>query len=396
MSFFDDVELLPADPILGLPILFKQDSRAEKVNLGIGAYRTEAGLPSVFNSVKKAEALILNKYDKEYLPIDGLKNLVDATIECIFGHDLIKIGYEKIYAAQTIGGTGALRVGAEFLYRLNNRNIFLPQPSWPNHKPIFEKANLKVGSYPYFDATTNLLDFAGMCQAIENLPPHSCILLHACCHNPTGVDPTIEQWQELSRLIKKREVFPFFDCAYQGFATSFEADAQPMRIFALDGHEMFVAYSYAKNFGLYGERVGVLTVVANDKKSVLKIGSQIRSLIRGNYSSPPLHGALIVSAILKSHPLTADWLGELDNMRDRINEMRKALVAALLVQGSDKNFNAILKQMGLFSFVGLNKEQVDKLRENYAIYLPSNGRINLAGLNTTNIDYVSNALLAVL
>ena len=396
MSFFNGIDQLPLDPILGLPILYDKDPRPEKVNLGIGAYRTEAGLPFIFNSVKKAQSLILNKYDKEYLPIDGLTSFLAVTIESIFGKELNQIGKERVYATQTIGGTGALREGGDFLKKMEKCTIFLPQPSWPNHKPIFEKAGLNVGSYPYFDYNSQKLDFSGLCQAIENFPVHSSILLHACCHNPTGVDPNREQWKQLSHLLKKRKIFPFFDCAYQGFSEDFENDSQAIKQFALDGHEMFIAYSFAKNFGLYGERVGALAILFDQLESREKISSHICSLIRGNYSSPPLHGAQIVSTILRSYSLTKDWLNELQHMRDRIKEMRKALVAALLVQKGNKNLHAVFEQKGLFSFIGLNKEQVQTLRQEYGIYIPFSGRLNLAGLNTTNIDYVVKSLSAVL
>lgn len=396
MSFFDEIPLLPPDPILGLPILFAAESRPNKVNLGIGSYKTAEGLPLVLNSVRKAENLILQRHlNKEYLPIDGDSEFLKCALQLIFGGELSSIESERLYASQTLGGSGALRIAGEFFSKLINSNIFLPQPSWLNHKPLFERGGMNVGSYPYFDPKTHLLDFKGMCQAINNLPPASIILLHASCHNPTGVDPTLEQWRELSDLIKKRGLFPFFDFAYQGFGDSIEADAQSVRLFAREGHEMMVAYSFSKNFGLYGERVGLLSVLTSEPKTKPKIASQVSTLIRGNYSNPPLQGARIVSTILKSHELTLDWKGELKNMCERIKEMRKALVAALLVRGHDRNFDFILKQNGLFSFIGLSKEQVDRLRSEYAIYMPSNGRINLAGLNTQNIEYFVQALLSV-
>lgn len=396
MSFFDEIPLLPPDPILGLPILFAAESRPNKVNLGIGSYKTAEGLPLVLNSVRKAENLILQRHlNKEYLPIDGDSEFLKCALQLIFGGELSSIESERLYASQTLGGSGALRIAGEFFSKLINSNIFLPQPSWLNHKPLFERGGMNVGSYPYFDPKTHLLDFKGMCQAINNLPPASIILLHASCHNPTGVDPTLEQWRELSGLIKKRGLFPFFDFAYQGFGDSIEADAQSVRLFAREGHEMMVAYSFSKNFGLYGERVGLLSVLTSEPKTKPKIASQVSTLIRGNYSNPPLQGARIVSTILKSHELTLDWKGELKNMCERIKEMRKALVAALLVRGHDRNFDFILKQNGLFSFIGLSKEQVDRLRSEYAIYMPSNGRINLAGLNTQNIEYFVQALLSV-
>jgi aspartate/tyrosine/aromatic aminotransferase len=396
MSFFNDIPLLPNDPILGLPIIFAAEQRTTKVNLGIGAYKTAEGNPFILNSVHKAEKLIWEQnFNKEYLPIDGDEEFKKCSLKLIFGSDLDQIDQEHIYSSQTIGGSGALRIGGEFLCKLINPNIFLSQPSWPNHKPIFERAGMNVGSYPYFDFKTNLLDFEGMCEAVKNLPPASVILLHASCHNPSGVDPTIEQWKILSALIKKGGIFPFFDCAYQGFGDSIEKDAQAIRQFALDGHEMMISYSYSKNFGLYGERVGLLIVMASEKSHTASIGSQIRTLIRGNYSTPPLQGARIVKTILQSETLKAEWQGELIHMCDRLKEMRKALVEALLSYNKNLDFTPIMKQKGLFSFLGLNKDQVDRLRQEYAIYMAP-GRINLAGLNGHNVEYVAKALLSVM
>lgn len=397
MPFFDEIPLLPPDAILGLPIAFAAETNPNKVNLGIGSYKTAEGTPLVLKCVRKAENIILQKnLNKEYLPIDGDHDFLKCSLQLIFGNDLSSIEPARIYSSQTVGGSGALRIAGEFLTKLVNKNIFLSQPSWPNHKPIFERAGMNVGSYPYFDVQTNSLDFKGMCAAINNLPPTSVILLHACCHNPTGVDPNLDQWQELSHLIKKRGLFPFFDLAYQGFVDNLDSDAQAVRLFAKEGHEMMVAYSYSKNFGLYGERVGLISLIASNPDLVPNIGSQIKTIIRGNYSTPPLHGARIVSTVLKSPELNIEWRSELKKMCDRVKEMRNALIAALLVKGKDHNFSSILNQNGLFSFIGLNKDQVDRLREEYAIYMPANGRINLAGLNSQNIEYVAEALLSVI
>lgn len=397
MPFFNDIPLLPSDSILGLPIIFAAESRSNKVNLGIGSYKTAEGEPLVLNCVHKAEILIGQKnLNKEYLPIDGDAEFLKYSQQIIFGRDLDKVNPALIYSSQTIGGSGALRVAGEFFCKLINRNIFLPQPSWPNHKPIFERAGMNVGSYPYFDFKTNLLDFKGMCEGINNLPSSSIILLHASCHNPTGVDPTLEQWQILSELIRKRNLFPFFDFAYQGFGDSIDGDAQAIRLFALSGHEMMISYSYSKNFGLYGERVGLISVITSEESTVPSIGSQIRILIRGNYSTPPLYGARIVSTVLQSEELKQNWKNELKTMCERVKEMRKTLVELLRVNGKNDNFSPILQQKGLFSFIGLSKNQVDRLREEYAIYMPSNGRINLAGLNNQNIEYVAKALLSVM
>lgn len=397
MSFFNEVTLLPDDPILSLPLLFAADPRSTKLNLGIGSYKTADGLPMVLTSVKKAEGQLLQKLtNKEYLPIDGDKEFLNYSLQLLFGADSPVLQANKVYAAQTVGGSGALRIGGEFLAQQISKTVFLSQPSWSNHKTIFEKSGLNVGSYPYFDPKARQLDFNGMCEAIKNMPPSSVILLHGCCHNPTGLDPSFEQWQELSSLIKQQQIIPFFDIAYQGFGNDLNKDASAIRYFAQEGHEMLVAYSYSKNFGLYGERVGFLAVVSSEANLIPNIGSHIKFLIRGNYSTPPLHGAKIVSTILKSPELTLEWEVELQNMRERVNEMRKALVAALLVKGHDQNFSYMNQQQGLFSFCGLNADQVLQLRQEKGIYMPTNGRINIAGLNTQNLEYFAEALLSVL
>lgn len=397
MPFFNDIPELPTDPILGLPILFAADSRPNKINLGVGAYKTAEGQPIVLTSVRKAENQILQKrLNKEYLPIDGDVELLRCALMLLLGSESPLLQTGNFFAAQTVGGASALRIGGEFLSKLISKTIFLSQPSWSNHKQIFERAGFNVGSYPYFQPQTCLLDYLGMCEAIKNMPAGSVILLHGCCHNPTGIDPTLEQWKELSELIKKQQLIPFFDIAYQGFGQDLDQDAEAIRYFVKEGHEMLVAYSFSKNFGLYGERVGFLTVTCAKKESVPKVGSQIKSIIRANYSNPPLHGARIVSTILKSHELTLEWKTELNNMSERIREMRKALIAALLVKGQDRNFAFMHQQNGLFSFTGLNPEQVQRLRDEKAIYMPSNGRINIAGLNTQNVSYVAAALLSVM
>jgi aspartate/tyrosine/aromatic aminotransferase len=397
MPFFNDIPLLPDDPILGLPSAFAADPRPNKINLGIGAYRTAEGLPLVLSSVRKAENQLLQKnLNKDYLPIEGDGEFIRSSLKLLLGADCHILHSGHFFAAQTVGGASALRIAGEFLSKLISKTIFLSQPSWSNHKQIFERAGLNVGSYPYFYPTTCLLDYPGMCQAIKNMPRGSIILLHGCCHNPTGIDPTFEEWKELSQIIKQQQVIPLFDIAYQGFGHGLEEDAKAIRYFASEGHEMLISYSFSKNFGLYGERVGFLTIISSNSEVVPKIGSQIKYLIRGNYSNPPLHGARIVSTILKSQELTLEWKTELNNMCERVKEMRRALVAALLVQGKGSNFAYMEKQIGLFSFSGLSLEQVDRLKREKAIYMPSNGRINIAGLNTQNLSYVVDGLLSVL
>ncbi|MBA3721818.1 MAG: aspartate/tyrosine/aromatic aminotransferase [Parachlamydiaceae bacterium] len=397
MPFFNNVELLPEDPILSIPIAFAADTRPQKVNLGVGTYRTADGAPLILTCVRKAENQILQKnLNKEYLPIEGDSEYLNCGLKLLFGPEFTNIDPKNLFAAQAIGGSGALRIAGEFLSKNINKNIFLSQPSWPNHKQIFEHAGLNVGSYPYFDSKTNKLDFKGMCDAIKDMPPTSIILLQGSCHNPTGVDPSFEQWQELSRLIKQQQLVPLFDQAYQGFGQNLDKDAEAVRYFAKDGHEMFVCYSFAKNFGLYGERIGFLAVIASNPDAKLRLASQIKTIIRGNYSTPPLHGERIVKTILKNPELTQEWQTELENMRDRIKEMRLAFAADLIARGAHENYAFINKQNGLFSIFGLSQKQVLRLRDEKAIFMPINGRINIAGLTTQNLDYVVESIVSVL
>lgn len=398
MPFFNDVVLLPDDPILSIPILFAADPNPTKVNLGIGAYKTAEGHPLVLTSVKKAEVQLLQKnLDKEYLPIEGDPEFLKEGLALLLGPDLASVDSTNIFTAQTIGGTGALRIAGEFLVRNGTKNIFLSQPSWANHKLIFERAGLNVGSYPYYDATSQTLDFNGMQEAIHNMPPGSVILFHGCCHNPSGVDPTMEQWKKISELVKQHQLIPLFDVAYQGFGEGLDEDAQAIRYFAKQGHEMIVCYSFSKNFGMYGERVGFLSFILENGDVARRVGSQIKTVIRSGYSNPPLHGARVVKKILMSPELSAEWQAELTNMCDRILQMRLAFVASLSAKGSNKkDFSYLAKQKGLFSFSGLNSDQVLRLRKEKGIYMPTNGRINIAGLNTTNLEYVSEAIISVL
>lgn len=397
MSFFNQIPLLPEDPILNLPIAFGADLRIDKINLGIGAYKTAEGLPLVLSSVKKAESFLLQKnLNKDYLPIQGDTEFLKCGLQLLLGSDHPLLNSNCLFAAQTVGGSNALRIASEFLNKSMSKNIFIPQPSWCNHKSIFERAGLKVGSYPYLNTLTRSIDFKGMCEAILSMPPLSIILLHGCCHNPTGLDPSFEEWHKLSELIKKQRVFPLFDLAYQGFGEGLTHDAKAVRYFAEQGHELAVAYSFAKNFGLYGERAGFLTFFFSKPDQLAPLASQIKSLIRASFSNAPLHGGRIVATILKSLDLTEEWKEELHNMSERIKEMRKALVAALLVKSHGKNFFYLHQQKGLFSFTGLDPQQVERLRIEKGIYMPSNGRINIAGLNTQNINKVADALLSVM
>lgn len=397
MSFFEKVELLPVDPILSLPIIFGEDPRKDKVNLGIGAYKDSEGKSMVLVAVQQAESAMAQKaLGKDYSPIDGSPDFVEESLKLTFGAGCAQLKSGEIYGAQTLGGTGALRVGAEFFLHNLSKTIYVSNPTWPNHNIILSRTGLKVETFPYYDMNKQQLDMPALCAAIMKMTPGSVILLQACCHNPSGMDPTVDQWKEISALVKKQRLFPFFDFAYQGFAQGVDEDARPIRLFVEEGHELAVASSYSKNFGLYGERVGAISFVAKDKESIQKVGSQIRQIIRGNYSNPPLHGARIVSTILKTPTLRAGWLEELGSMRDRIAEMREALISGLQVKANHHDFTFLSKQKGIFSFCGLNPDQVQRLRKDKGIYIPSNGRINVAGLNPHNLDYVIDAIVSVL
>ena len=396
MSFFDSLELLPEDPILGIAKSFAADPRPCKVNLGIGSYKDSEGASYVLDCVRDAEAdLVVKNLNKDYLPIDGSQQFLKLSENLIFGNTLHEQFSGGCFLTQTIGGTGALSLGGQLLSQNINDNIYLPNTTWLNHQPLFAKNGFKIHQYNYYDHQSHQVDFPRISKEISEMPPGSIILLHACCHNPTGIDPSNEQWMELSSFIKKQKVIPFFDFAYQGFKKNIDEDAFPIRHFVSQGHELFVAYSFAKNFGLYGERVGLLAVVSQNKDNLQSIGSQLKKLIRNNYSSPPRRGVEIASHILASNVLKKEWINELANMRDRLNEMRHTLVTGLQAKGKHGDWTFLNRQHGFFSFCGLNESQVHRLKKDYAIYMPNNGRINVGGLNGHNIEYVIDAILDV-
>lgn len=397
MSLFDSMEVMPEDPIFGLPVIFAAEPRLDKVNLGIGSYKDDAGKPVVLNSVKQAEARILSKnLDKEYLPIQGNPDAIRASLQLLFGSDWDSMDKGRVFGMQTIGGTGALRIGGDFLARNVSKNIYLSDPTWPNHAPIFTRAGMTIHHYPYYQFGIQKLDFAGMCAAIEEMPPRSVILLQASCHNPTGFDPNASQWKELCALIKKKQIFPFFDVAYQGFGQGIDEDVAPIREFVKAGIELFVMMSYSKNFGLYGERVGTLVAVTENATAAKKLGSHLKLIVRGSYSNPPLHGSRILATILDSEDLKMEWKHEVQAMRTRIKSMRRLLAERLEARGGKERFEFLEKQAGMFSYCGLTPEEVERMRKEFAIYTPASGRINVAGINTQNIDYVSNALFTVM
>lgn len=392
MSYFAQVEEAPIDPIFGLNAAFVADPRPDKVNLGIGVYRGADLKPVVPEVIKKAEArLLAESLSKSYLPIDGDPEFIRLTSQLVFGAD--SPHRDRIYGAQAVGGTGALRLAGDFLkQQLGIQRIYLTDPTWSNHLGIFAAAGLETEYYPYYDRANHSLAFDRLCAAVREMPAHSAIVLHACCHNPTGVDPTIDQWQELADLISKRCIFPLFDSAYQGFGEGLEEDAAAIRLFAGRGMEFFVASSLSKSMGLYAERVATLFAVVEGAERCVPVGSQICQLIRRNYSNPPCHGVRLAVRVLGDREQAVLWKEELTAMRHRIHEMRRALTSGLMVHATARDFSFMQKQSGLFSYTGLSKGQVDRLRQECGIYMPSSGRINVTGLTTANMEHVVEAI----
>lgn len=394
MSFFEKIELLPEDSILSLPLLYSSDKHEKKANLGIGGYKDEHENPFLLPSVQKAEDQIFSqKLNKEYQPIEGSPDFLKAITLLTFGDHIPE---DRIASVQSVGGTSALRLAAEFFVKCGYARIYLSDPTWPNHQQIFQHAGMKVYEYPYYNYEKADVKFDEMCKAIEKIPSKSLILLQTCCHNPTGIDLNKNQWQTLSKIIKKQHLIPFFDLAYQGLGVNLDEDAWPIRYFALQNQEFFVAISYSKNFGLYGERVGALSWYMPTKEIAIRVLSQIKRLIRGMYSNPPLHGGRLITTILKSAELKNEWMHELEQMRLRIANMRKQLVDRLNAKKLDKNFKFMENQRGMFSLSGLSPQQVEKLKNEYGIYMLSNGRISFPGLNLKNIDYVADSIASVL
>ena len=397
MSLFATVELVPGDPILGLTEAYNADTRPGKVNLGVGIYYDEQGCIPLLDSVRKVEqALAAEAKPRGYLPIDGLPAYTLATQKLLFGahSELLEAG--RVATSQTVGGSGALRIGADFLKRaLPNARIAISNPSWENHRVVFSTAGFEVSDYTYFDPATHGLDFPGMLADLSALEPGTVVLLHACCHNPTGADLSVEQWKQVVTLVKERNLLPFIDIAYQGFDQGTEADAIAIRLFAESGIPAFVvASSYSKSFSLYGERVGALSIVAADREEAKRVQSQVKRTIRANYSSPSTHGGALVAGVLGSNELRAEWEQELGEMRSRIHSLRAALVEKLAVLGAPE-FGFIQQQAGMFSYSGLSKAPVDRLREEYAIYAIGTGRICVAALSQNNLDKVAEAVYAV-
>ncbi|PWK97789.1 aspartate aminotransferase [Pantoea allii] len=395
---FESISAAPADPILGLADLYRADDRPNKINLGIGVYKDETGKTPVLTSVKKAEQYLLeNETSKNYLSIDGLPDFARCTQELLFGKGNALIASGRARTAQTPGGTGALRVAADFLSTQTAvKRVWVSNPSWPNHKNVFNAAGLEVCEYQYYDAANHTLDFDGMLASLKEVKAGDVVLFHGCCHNPTGIDPTEEQWQQLAHLSQANGWLPLFDFAYQGFARGLEEDAEGLRIFAASHQELIVASSYSKNFGLYNERVGAITLVASDAATVETAFSQVKYTIRANYSNPPSHGAAVVATILGNDALRTIWQQELSDMRQRIQRMRQLFVNTLADKGAQQDFSFIIKQNGMFSFSGLTKDQVIRLREEFGVYAVNSGRVNVAGMTPDNMSALCEAIVAVL
>ncbi|XP_057468028.1 aspartate aminotransferase, cytoplasmic isoform X1 [Actinidia eriantha] len=397
-SVFAHVAQAPEDPILGVTVAYNKDPSPIKLNLGVGAYRTEEGKPVVLNVVRKAEQLLVNDRSrvKEYLPIVGLADFNKLSAKLIFGADSPAIQENRVTTVQCLSGTGSLRVGAEFLGRhYHERTIYIPQPTWGNHPKIFNLGGLSVKYYRYYDPATRGLHFQGLLEDLGSAPTGAIVLLHACAHNPTGVDPTLEQWAQIRQLMRSKELLPFFDSAYQGFASgSLDADAQSVRMFVADGGECLVAQSYAKNMGLYGERVGALSIVCKNADVASRVESQLKLVIRPMFSNPPIHGASIVATILKDRNMYDEWTVELKAMADRIISMRHKLFEALRAKDTPGDWSHIIKQIGMFTFTGLNSEQVAFMTKEYHIYMTSDGRISMAGLSSKTVPHLADAIHA--
>ncbi|WJM85788.1 amino acid aminotransferase [Dickeya chrysanthemi] len=395
---FEKISAAPADPILGLADLFRADERPHKINLGIGVYKDETGKTPVLTSVKKAEQLLLEtETTKNYLSIDGIPEFARCTQELLFGKQSEIIANKRARTAQTPGGTGGLRVAADFIAsQTSAKRIWVSNPSWPNHKNVFSAVGLEVCDYTYYDAANHKLDFDGLLSSLNEAQAGDVVLFHGCCHNPTGIDPTKEQWEQLAALALDKGWLPLFDFAYQGFARGLDEDAEGLRIFAAKHQELIVASSYSKNFGLYNERVGACTIVAADAAVVDTAFSQVKAGIRANYSNPPSHGAAVVATVLSNESLRNIWEQELTAMRERIQRMRHLFVSTLQEKGANQDFSFIINQNGMFSFSGLNKDQVLRLRNEFGIYAVNSGRINVAGMTPENMAPLCEAIVAVL
>ncbi|HYJ09285.1 MAG TPA: amino acid aminotransferase [Polyangiaceae bacterium] len=397
-SPFSEVPLAPADPILGLTEAFVADKNPKKVNLGVGVYQDGSGKVPVLSVVREAERLWFDKEDsKSYLPIDGVPAYRKEVQELLLGKDSELVASGRVVTAQALGGTGALKLGADFLRRfLPGSELYISSPSWENHRALFESAGFTVKEYPYYSAADHGLDFPAMKAALSALPAKSIVLLHACCHNPTGVDLDAGQWDEVVAIVRERDLVPFIDFAYQGFGQGIEQDAVAVRAFTKAGLPCVISSSFSKSFSLYRERVGAITFVTADADEAKRLTSQLKRTIRTNYSNPSSHGGQIVALVLGNAELRKKWESELADMRGRIQRMRTLFVQKLKSRGIERDFSFIEQQTGMFSYSGLELDKVRRLRSEFGLYIVDSGRICVAAMNENNLDYISEAIAAVL
>lgn len=396
---FQKVDAYAGDPILTLMERFKEDPRSDKVNLSIGLYYNEDGIIPQLQAVAEAEARLNAQPHGAslYLPMEGLNCYRHAIAPLLFGADHPVLKQQRVATIQTLGGSGALKVGADFLKRyFPESGVWVSDPTWENHVAIFAGAGFEVSTYPWYDEATNGVRFNDLLATLKTLPARSIVLLHPCCHNPTGADLTNDQWDAVIEILKARELIPFLDIAYQGFGAGMEEDAYAIRAIASAGLPALVSNSFSKIFSLYGERVGGLSVMCEDAEAAGRVLGQLKATVRRNYSSPPNFGAQVVAAVLNDEALKASWLAEVEEMRTRILAMRQELVKVLSTEMPERNFDYLLNQRGMFSYTGLRTAQVDRLREEFGVYLIASGRMCVAGLNTANVQRVAKAFAAVM
>ena len=398
MPLFNTVEMAPRDPILGINEQFAADLRPNKVNLGVGVYFDDDGRLPLLDCVRQAEHNMMEAPKaRGYLPIDGMAAYDSAVRNLVFGAASEPVASGRVAVVQGLGGTGGLKIGADFLKRLNpSAKVLISDPSWENHRALFSQAGFTVETYPYYDAKNRAIDFDGMLGALGSAPAGTIAVLHACCHNPTGYDLSPEQWDQVVEVVKQSRLVPFLDMAYQGFAQGISDDGLAVHKFVAAGLEFFVATSFSKSFSLYGERVGALSVLCTDKEQTARVLSQLKIMIRTNYSNPPIHGAMVVAMVLDTPKLRAQWEQELAQMRDRIKSMRQRFVDGLKAAGVTQDMSFITTQVGMFSYSGLSRDQMMRLREDFGVYGTDSGRMCVAALNSHNVDHVSDAVAQVL
>lgn len=397
-TIFSAIPMAPRDPILGITEAFHADTNPNKINLGVGVYYDDNGKVPLLKCVQEAEKQITALGSPHtYLPIDGLPLYDNAVQKLVFGETSDVVSQKRGATVQAIGGTGALKIGADFLRRFSpGSQVWISDPSWENHRALFEYAGFKVNTYPYYDPATRGVDFFGMSDTLKALPAGSIIVLHACCHNPTGADLSDAQWDEIIDIVKTRKLIPFLDMAYQGFSEGIESDGRIVRRFSSQYTPVLVSNSFSKSFSLYGERVGAFSIVAGNADEAARTLSQLKRIIRTNYSNPPIYGAKIVATVLANPELRQMWENELTSMRVRIHEMRHKLADELTARKYGQDFSFITRQNGMFSYSGLTPEQVERLKNEFSVYIVSTGRVCVAALNSHNLDYVVNAISSVL